>query len=73
MDADDFYNCESMCERLEARDTLMQINTAAYPTAKREWQKKYHKTIYQKAYPRIESDSLELSTEELARIMSGGG
>lgn len=71
MDADDFHNSECLIERLTARDQLLAINVAAYPTAKREWQKKYHKTMFQQAYPRDSSEGPELSTADFARLVGG--
>lgn len=72
MSADDFYQAEIVAGRLAARDQLMAISACTYPTAKTEWQKKYHRQLSQQATPPAsESSGPVLSTADLAAIMAG--
>lgn len=58
---------------LEAQETLLNMNIAAYPMLKKEDAKKFHRSIYEKAYPRNwERAKRSLTTAELAKLSGAG-
>lgn len=72
MTADDFESASNLIQKIESREHILGINAAAYPTAKKSWQDKYHRKIYQLAFPPEPSKpGEELKMEDFASLMGG--
>jgi hypothetical protein len=73
MASGDFEMALKMADRITAQEMLMQIRASAYPHAKADWQTQLYRELDKIANPR-RGDSLDrMSTEDLARMLSGGG
>jgi len=67
----DFEMCCMLMPKLNAEDNLMALSVAQYPHSKDDFRKKLHKEIYTLANP-VDPDAPAFSTEDLARLLSGG-
>lgn len=58
---------------LEAQESLLNMNVAAYPMMKKEEAKKFHKDVFIKAFPgNKERMKRRLTTAELAQLTGAG-
>jgi uncharacterized protein YecE (DUF72 family) len=68
----DFEMCARMLPKLNAERRLVDMSVAQYPHSKDQFRKKLHKEFMADADPR-DPDAPLFSTEDLARLLAGGG
>lgn len=73
MTLDDFSMYWEAITILEAQESLLNMNVAAYPMMKKDEAKKYHRQMFDKAFPKNkERTRRPLTTAELAQLTGAG-
>lgn len=69
---DDFEILYRVAKHEESRSHLREVIASCFPNGKESWRDKYYSGIYKESYPSPENSEKALSTEDLAKLLSGG-